>query len=252
MSTSCSSHGCASTTPAAAASPRYRRVLWAALFINALMFGVELAGGLHSGSVSLLADAVDFFGDAVNYGISLLVLGMALRWRARAALFKGLTMGAFGVFVLARAAWSAASGTVPEPMTMGVIGALALLANVAVAAMLYAWRDGDANMRSVWLCSRNDAIGNVAVMAAALGVFGTASGWPDLAVAGVMGVLALAAARSIVGQAMAELRPVRPAALQPDADGPPARPRPDRPATAPGFQARESTPPQPHRCPESR
>jgi len=204
MSQACSSHGCAA--PPATQSPRYRRVLWAALFINAAMFAIELVGGLQAGSVSLLADAVDFFGDAVNYGVSLLVLGMALTWRARAALFKGLTMGAFGVFVLGWAAWSAASGTVPEPVTMGAIGALALLANVAVAVMLYAWREGDANMRSVWLCSRNDAIGNVAVMAAALGVFGTGSAWPDLAVAAVMGVLALTAARSVIQQARAELR----------------------------------------------
>lgn len=205
MSDPCCSHGCAPS--AAGRSPRYRRVLWAALAINAAMFGVELAGGLQAGSVSLLADAVDFFGDAANYGISLLVLGMALRWRARAALFKGLTMGAFGVFVLGRAAWSAAGGTVPEPVTMGGIGALALLANLSVATMLYAWRDGDANMRSVWLCSRNDALGNLAVMAAALGVFGTGRGWPDLAVAAVMGVLALGAARSVVLQARRELRP---------------------------------------------
>jgi Co/Zn/Cd efflux system component len=181
-------------------------VLWAALIINVAMFGIELAGGLRAGSVSLLADATDFFGDAANYGISLLVLGLGLAWRARAALFKGLTMGTFGVFVLGRAAWSAAAGAVPEPVTMGAIGALALLANVSVAAMLYAWRDGDANMRSVWLCSRNDAIGNVAVMVAALGVFGSGSGWPDLAVAAVMGVLALTAARSVIQQARGELR----------------------------------------------
>jgi Co/Zn/Cd efflux system component len=187
-------------------SPRYRRILWAALIINASMFAIEIGAGLHAGSVSLLADAVDFFGDAANYGISLLVLGMALTWRARAAFFKGLTMGAFGLFVLGRAAWSAATGIVPEPVTMGAIGALALLANVSVAAMLYAWREGDANMRSVWLCSRNDAIGNLAVMAAALGVFGTGSGWPDLAVAVVMGMLALSAARAVIQQARAELR----------------------------------------------
>ena len=205
MSDSRCSHGCA--TPAASHSPRYRRVLWAALIINTAMFAVELAGGLHAGSVSLLADAADFFGDAANYAISLLVLGMALTWRARAALFKGLTMGAFGIFVLGRAAWSAAAGVVPEPVTMGAIGALALLANVSVAAMLYAWREGDANMRSVWLCSRNDAIGNLAVMAAALGVFGTGSSWPDLAVAAVMGVLALSAARSVIQLAWAEMRP---------------------------------------------
>jgi Co/Zn/Cd efflux system component len=206
MSDACCSHGCA--TPAASQSPRYRRVLWMALFINIAMFVVELAGGLQAGSVSLLADAIDFFGDAANYGVSLLVLGMALRWRARAALLKGLSMGAFGIFVLAQAGWSAANGRVPEPLTMGLIGALALLANVSVAAMLYAWREGDANMRSVWLCSRNDAIGNLAVMAAALGVSGTGTGWPDLAVAAVMGVLALSAARSVILQARAELRPV--------------------------------------------
>lgn len=204
MSDSCCSHGCATITRPP--SDRYRRVLWAAMTINAAMFAVELAGGLSAGSVSLLADAVDFFGDAANYGISLLVLGMALTWRARAALFKGLTMGAFGVFVLGKAAWSWATGAVPEPVTMGAIGALALLANVSAALMLYAWRDGDANMRSVWLCSRNDAIGNVAVMAAALGVFGTGSGWPDLAVAAAMGLLALIVARSVVRQARSELR----------------------------------------------
>jgi cation diffusion facilitator family transporter len=206
MSDSCCGHGCATT--ARPPSARYRRVLWAALAINATMFVVELVGGLRAGSVSLLADAVDFFGDAANYGISLLVLGMALAWRARAALFKGLTMGAFGAFVLGKAAWSWASGAVPEPVTMGAIGALALVANVAVALMLYAWRDGDANMRSVWLCSRNDAIGNVAVMAAALGVFGTGQGWPDLVVAAVMGLLALSAARSVIRQSLVELRPV--------------------------------------------
>lgn len=207
MSDACGSHGCC-PPPAAAQSARYRRVLWAALFINAAMFGVELAGGLRAGSVSLLADAVDFFGDAVNYGVSLLVLGMALQWRARAALLKGLTMGAFGVFVLGRASWSAFTGVVPEPITMGAIGTLALAANVAVALMLYAWREGDANMRSVWLCSRNDAIGNLAVMGAALGVFGTSSAWPDLAVAVVMAALALTAARAVVTQAWAELQPV--------------------------------------------
>ncbi|MDH5538660.1 MAG: cation diffusion facilitator family transporter [Rhizobacter sp.] len=206
MSASCHSHGC-SQAPPADHSPRCRRILWAALLINATMFVVELVGGLHADSVSLLADAVDFFSDAVNYGLSLLVLGMALSWRARAALFKGLTMGALGVFVLAKAAWSVTSGAAPEPFTMGAIGSLALLANVSVALMLYAWRDGDANMRSVWLCSRNDALGNLAVMAAALGVFGTGSAWPDLAVASVMGLLALTAARSVISQARRELAP---------------------------------------------
>ncbi len=204
MSHACGSHACAAAP--ASRSPRYRHVLWAALVINAAMFGVEIAGGLRADSVSLLADALDFFGDAANYGISLLVLGLALQWRARAALLKGLSMGIFGVFVLGRALWSAAGGAAPEPVTMGAIGTLALLANVAVAAMLYAWRDGDANMRSVWLCSRNDAIGNLAVMTAAIGVFGTGSAWPDLAVAVVMAALALSAALTVVRQARSELR----------------------------------------------
>ena len=188
MSASCGSHGC-SHTPPAHRSARYRRVLWLALIINAAMFVVEAVGGWRADSVSLLADAVDFFGDAANYGVSLLVLGMALQWRARAALLKGLSMGVFGVFVLGRAIWSASSGAMPEPVTMGTIGSLALVANVVVALMLYAWREGDANMRSVWLCSRNDAIGNLAVMVAAFGVFGTGSAWPDLVVASVMALL---------------------------------------------------------------
>jgi Co/Zn/Cd efflux system component len=204
MSDACCQAAC--TSPDTVPSPRLRRVLWAALVINAGMFGVELAGGLHADSVSLLADAADFFGDAANYGISLFVLGMAAAWRSRAALFKGLTMAGYGVFVLGKAAWSFDQGSAPEPATMGAIGAAALAANLLVAAMLYAWREGDANLRSVWLCSRNDAIGNVAVLLAALGVFGTASAWPDLAVAAVMGLLALSAARAVVAQARGELR----------------------------------------------
>ena len=211
MSAHCHDEHCHTPAATAAASPRYRRVLWIALAVNAAMFVVELAAGLHADSVSLLADAVDFLGDAANYGVSLLVLGLAPRWRARAALLKGLSMGAFGLFVLGRAAWAAGNGSAPEPLTMGSIGALALLANVAVAVLLYAWREGDANMRSVWLCSRNDAIGNLAVMAAALGVFGTGSAWPDLAVAGVMALLALSAAGSVVAQARRELQQAPPA-----------------------------------------
>ncbi|MCZ8250896.1 MAG: cation transporter [Hylemonella sp.] len=201
-----SAHCCHVPSTPPAAGPRYRRVLWAALLINAAMFGVEIAGGLRSGSVSLLADAVDFFGDAVNYGLSLAVLGLGLYWRARVAWFKGLTMGLYGVFVLGRTAWAALQGTPPEPLTMGLIAVLALAANVTVAGMLYTWREGDANMRSVWLCSRNDALGNLAVLAAALGVFGSGSAWPDLGVAALMAALALTAAWSVLRQARMELR----------------------------------------------
>jgi Co/Zn/Cd efflux system component len=205
----CACHSsCSTETPANAAppiDPRWRRALWIALVVNAAMFGVELVAGLQANSVSLLADAVDFAGDAANYALSLAVLSMALVWRSRAAYVKGATMFAYGLFVLARAGWLLQSGSVPEPLTMGVVGFVALLANAGVAVLLYAFRTGDANMRSVWLCSRNDALSNLAVMAAALGVFGTGSAWPDLAVAAVMAVLALTAGLSVMRQARAEL-----------------------------------------------
>ena len=190
-------------------SPRYRKILWAALIINLAMFGVEIGAGFKSGSTSLLADAIDFFGDAANYGVSLAVLSAGVVLRARAALLKGVCMMAFGLFVLGRAAWMYNLGGTPEAFTMGSIGLLALIANVAVAAMLYAYREGDANMRSVWLCSRNDAIGNIAVMLAALGVLATASAWPDLAVATGMAVLALTGGWSVVKQAWGEIKHVQ-------------------------------------------
>jgi Co/Zn/Cd efflux system component len=186
-------------------TPRYRKILWAALIINLAMFAIEIGAGFKSGSTSLLADAIDFFGDAANYGVSLAVLSAGVVLRARAALLKGACMMAFGVFVLGRAAWMYAQGGTPEALTMGMIGLLALAANVAVAAMLYAYREGDANMRSVWLCSRNDAIGNIAVMLAALGVLGTGSAWPDLAVASGMAVLALLGGWSVIRQAWGEI-----------------------------------------------
>lgn len=184
----------------------YRSVLWVALVLNAAMFVVEIAGSQQSGSVSLLADAIDFFGDAANYGISLVVLSMASTWRARAALLKAASMAAFAVFVLGRAAVDLVSGLVPEPQTMGLIAILALAINLGVALMLYRHRSGDSNMRSVWICSRNDALGNIAVAIAALGVAGTREAWPDLIVAAGMATLALTGARSIIAQACAELR----------------------------------------------
>lgn len=197
---------CCAAPPPPDRSSAYRRVLWLALIINAAMFGVEIVAGLAAGSVSLQADALDFFGDAANYAISLSVLSMALVWRARAALVKGLSMGVFGVWVLGAAAFNIMGGGVPHAMTMGVVGFVALIANVGVAAMLYAYREGDANMRSVWLCSRNDAIGNAAVMVAALGVFGTGTLWPDIIVAAVMAGLALSAAVETVRRALGELK----------------------------------------------
>lgn len=187
-------------------SPRYRKILWVALIVNLAMFVIEISAGFKSGSTSLLADAIDFFGDAANYGVSLAVLSAGVVLRARAALLKGVCMMAFGLFVLGRAAWMHSLGGTPEALTMGSIGFLALVANVAVAAMLYAYREGDANMRSVWLCSRNDAIGNIAVMLAALGVVGTGSAWPDLLVACGMAMLALTGGWSVLAQALREMK----------------------------------------------
>ena len=184
--------------------PRIRRVLWAALLINLSMFLVETASGLHAGSQALLADAIDFFSDAVNYGVTLAVLPLGLAWRMRAARFKGATMLLLGLLVAARSAWALTQGDAPQAMVMGAVGLLALAANVGVALMLYAYRDGDLNMRSVWICSRNDAIGNLAVLLAAFGVLGTGSAWPDLMVAAVMSALAISGGWSILKQASRE------------------------------------------------
>lgn len=183
----------------------YIRVLWWALGINAAMFFVEVTAGIGASSVALLADAVDFLGDAGNYGLSLAVIALGALWRSRTALFKGACMGAFGLFVIAQAAWNFLHDASPEPLTMGAIGVLALAANLWVAFMLYRFREGDADMRSVWLCTRNDAIGNIAVIIAALGVFGTGTAYPDLIVAAVMAALALSAAVSVIRHARSEV-----------------------------------------------
>ena len=211
----CNSDDCPSSR--ASNSPRWRRALWMALAVNGAFFLFEVVAGAAAGSVSLQADALDFLGDSANYAISLGVAGMALAWRARASLLKGATMGLFGLWILGSTAANALSATVPDAPVMGVVGTLALVANVAVALMLYRFRDGDSNMRAVWICSRNDAIGNVAVMLAALGVFGTRSGWPDLVVGTIMAALALTGAVQILRHALAELFP-RPAPPLPAAE----------------------------------
>ena len=203
-----SAHCCDHDTPKAETLVnlgRYRKFLWIALIVNAAMFLVEIGAGVQAGSLSLLADAVDFAGDALNYAVSLAVLASALAWRARAAMLKAVSMMGFGLYVVGAAVWSVLYGGVPQATTMGAVALLALVANVAVAWMLYAFREGDANMRSVWLCSRNDAIGNVAVFMAALGVFGTGSAWPDLAVASLMAALALHGGWTVLRQARGEL-----------------------------------------------
>jgi Co/Zn/Cd efflux system component len=191
-------------------NPAYRRVLWAVLAINAVMFLVEIGAGLAAGSAALQADALDFLGDAANYGISLFVVGMALRYRAMAALAKGGTMGLFGLWVIATALWHAAHGTLPSAFTMGAVGFAALAANLASFGLLWAYRGGDANMRSAWICTRNDVLGNLAVLLAAAGVFGTGTGWPDVIVATIMAGLALQGAWIVVRQSLGELRQPRP------------------------------------------
>lgn len=200
--------------PAPPTDRTYRRVLWTALAVNAGMFVVELGAGAAAESVSLQADALDFLGDAANYAVSLMVLGMVPVLRARAALAKGLSLGALGLWVAGQTAWNAVHQNVPEASVMGVVGALALIANLGVAAMLWFHRHGDANRRSVWLCSRNDAIANLAVLAAAAGVFGTGTGWPDIVVASVMACLSVSAAITITRQSLGEMGRPGPAAAE--------------------------------------
>ena len=185
----------------------YRRVLWIALAANIAMFLVEVVAAAWSGSSALAADAADFLGDSANYALSLGAIALGGAWTSRVALLKGLAMSLYGVAILAYAGWRAWLGVPPEALTMGVVGLLALGVNFGVAVMLYRFREGDANMRSVWLCTRNDVIANIAVLIAAAGVFGTGTVWPDVAVAALLAVLAYIASRwsSEVLKARAEM-----------------------------------------------
>ena len=188
-----------------AVDPGFRKVLWIALIANGVMFFVEVGASWTAGSVSLLADSLDFGGDAANYALSLFVLGMAIQTRAKAALLKGVCMGLYGVGVLGFALYAAFQGNVPAYATMGAVAVLALAVNVGVAAIQYRFRNGDSNMRSVWLCSRNDAIGNIAVLCAAVLVGLTQAAWPDLLVAALMASLGLSSSVSVIRQARSEI-----------------------------------------------
>lgn len=187
------------------ASPRYRRVLALVVLLNAAMFLGEIVAGVFADSMSLQADAMDFAADAATYGLTLYMIGRPLAWRAAAALVKGASLALMGAYVLGATLYRVFVLGAPEPLVMGAVAGLALAVNVGSALLLYRFRDGDANVRSVWLCSRNDAIGNAAVMLAALGVFGTGTAWPDLAVAAVMAALFLYASTQILRQALGEL-----------------------------------------------
>jgi len=186
--------------------PRYKRVLWTVIAINAAMFVTEIVAGHLARSQALQADALDFLGDTVTYGLSLAVIGASLRIRASAALFKGVSLSLMGAGVLGSTLYHVLILGLPRAEIMGGIGLLALGANLASVVLLMRYKDGDANVRSVWLCSRNDAIGNVVVMVAAGAVWVTASAWPDLIVAGLLAALFLSSAVQILRQAWMEYR----------------------------------------------
>lgn len=186
--------------------PRYKRALWTVIAINGVMFVVEMAAGQAAGSQALQADALDFLGDTLTYGMSLAVIGMSLKVRATAALVKGASLSLMGLWVLGSTAYQLVVLGVPRAEVMGVVGLMALVANLASVLLLMRYKDGDANVRSVWLCSRNDAIGNVAVMAAAASVWGTTTAWPDLMVAAAMAGLFLSSSMQILRQAWREYR----------------------------------------------
>lgn len=190
-------------------SQHYRTALWIVLAINAVMFAVEIGAGFFAGSAALQADSLDFLADAANYGVSLFVVGMALQMRARAAIAKAVSMLVIGLWVIGVAVWHVMTGAMPEPYTMGIVGFSALVANAASFGVLWRFREGDSNMRSAWICTRNDVLGNIAVLMAAVGVFGTGSGWPDVIVAGIMAGLAIQGAATVLPQALAELRQAR-------------------------------------------
>jgi Co/Zn/Cd efflux system component len=187
-------------------NPRYRRVLWTVIAVNGVMFLTEMLAGQLAGSQALKADALDFLADTVTYGLSLAVIGASLRTRASAALLKGFSLSAMALAVFSTTVYQTLVLGIPKAEIMGLIGLLALAANLGSVLLLLPYKDGDANVRSVWLCSRNDAIGNVVVMVAALGVWSSATAWPDLAVAGLMAGLFLWSSVQILRQAWTEYR----------------------------------------------
>lgn len=206
QTTQASACGCSGNPRFDGVDPNYKRILWIVIFINAAMFFVEMSAGKLAGSQALQADALDFLGDAFTYGLSLLVIGMSLKVRSTAAMLKGLSLLLMGLWVFGSTIYQFFILGVPEAQIMGGIGALALAANLASVFLLMRYKDGDANVRSVWLCSRNDAIGNVAVMVASVAVWFTTTAWPDLIVAIIMAGLFLRSAQLILMQAWQEFR----------------------------------------------
>jgi Co/Zn/Cd efflux system component len=185
---------------------RYRRILWTVIAMNGAMFLTEMIAGHLARSQALQADALDFLADTITYGLSLAVIGASIRTRATAALLKGSSLSLMAAWVLGSTIYQTFVLGVPRAELMGGIGMLALAANLASVLLLMRYKDGDANVRSVWLCSRNDAIGNVVVMFAAVGVWGTGTAWPDIAVAALMAGIFLTSSVQILSQAWAEYR----------------------------------------------
>ena len=203
MGGNCCDDDCAEPPPRQ--DERYRRILWIAFAVNLTMFVVEIVASLVSASVSLRADALDFLGDAANYALALAVFGMALRWRAGAALLKGGVMGAFGLWVAGSTIYHAIVATIPQAEVMSAVGLVAFTANIAVAALLYRYRRGDSQALSVWLCTRNDCLVNLAVIAAGAGVWASGTPWPDIAVAAVIASLGLSSAVRVIRRALGEM-----------------------------------------------
>ncbi|MFZ7267231.1 cation transporter [Avibacterium avium] len=197
---------CCSSNQPIHQSPKYKKALWIVLILNLSMFFVEIVMGIKSGSTSLLSDSLDFLGDSANHLISLIVLPMALSYRAKASMVKGLTMGVFGLFILITTIYRAFYGEIPSYSEMSIVGFLALLVNVSALLILLKFRDGDSNVRSVWVCSRNDAIGNVAVILAGIAVYFFQSKYPDLIVAFILAFLALQASQEIIKRAWVEVK----------------------------------------------
>jgi cation diffusion facilitator family transporter len=198
--------GCGTNPRFDGLDPRYKRVLWVVIAINAVMFVIEIAAGRLAGSQALQADALDFLGDTLTYGLSLAVIGASLKTRATAAFLKGASLMLMGLWVFGSTAYQVLILGLPQAEIMAGIGFLALAANVTSVLLLLRYKDGDANVRSVWLCSRNDAIGNVAVMVAAVAVWAFGSAWPDLIVAAAMALLFLNSSYLILRQAREEYR----------------------------------------------
>jgi cation diffusion facilitator family transporter len=186
---------------------RQKSVLQLVLAINAIMFVVEFGAGILAQSTALLADSLDMLGDAFVYGLSLYALHRSARWRAGAALTKGVIMGAFGIGVVLEAGLKMATGVVPQGSLMGLFGTLALLANVSCFVVLMRHRSDDLNMRSTWLCSRNDVIANGGVLLAAAGVSVSGTAWPDILIGLLIAGLFLSSAWGVIRAALIELNP---------------------------------------------